>query len=90
MTYTLQAGRTRHRSSRPDYYIVHKDGDDVGTLRRSRSRKGWELHIKGKLFSAEAGGAAERCGIKEFARKGFKTLAAARAFLRDPEFAPPR
>ena len=93
MTYTLEAIKllANHRNAKPRCYaVLNESRERVGTLRRSRSGRAWSLTIRQRQFAPTPGSTAAWIGVTNAPCKGFKTVAAARAFLRDPQFAPPR
>ncbi len=84
MTYTLKSAvspqvlRTRRTWC---YSVIDDNGNRVGILRKHR--QSWSLNIKGMTFTPSPGSLAAWAGIKRAPCKGFKTVAAARTFLKE-------
>jgi len=68
------------------YSVLNNAGERVGVVRKRRTS--WVLAIMQKQFIPTKGSMADWAGITNAPVKGFKTLAAVRVFLRDPDFAP--
>tara|TARA_Y100000034_G_scaffold124398_1_gene172501 strand:+ start:44 stop:325 length:282 start_codon:yes stop_codon:yes gene_type:complete len=93
MIYTLEAIKmlAGRRNANPRCYaVLDESGERVGTVRRTRGRGAWSLSIKQRQFNPTPGSTAERIGVRNAPCKSFKTVAAVRTFLKNPEFAVPR
>jgi len=91
MTYTLKSALSENvlRGRRTWCYLVEDSaGETVGKLKKAR--RIWMLYITQKQFVPTPGSLAWAAGITNSPCKGFKTVAEARKFLKNPIFAAPK
>ena len=91
MKYTLKNALSENvlRGRRTWCYLVEDSaGEIVGKLRKARTT--WTLSITQKQFVPTPGSLARSAGITNSPCKGFKTVAEARKFLKNPTFAMPK
>ena len=67
------------------YLVENNAGETVGKL--TKRRTSWLLSIKQKQFVPSPGSVESIMGITNSPWKGFKTVAKARKFLKNPTFA---